>query len=132
MRKITDHRLGVLNEYVEVVAVDPPDQNGASHVFELRLLRKTGVEVHTLAFQNGPIGGPADVNGISNESLLAIVLDRLRGFQGELSAKTGVAGGQFKCRENAIAITHIEESLMWLQKRTLDRLARGVEGKLQA
>jgi hypothetical protein len=32
------------------------------------------------------------------------------------------------CRENAIVITKLEESLMWLNKRTADRQARGVEG----
>jgi hypothetical protein len=36
--------------------------------------------------------------------------------------------GKFKCRENAIAITKIEEALLWLDKRTRDREARQVEG----
>jgi len=36
---------------------------------------------------------------------------------------------KFPCRENAIVITKLEESLMWLNKRTADRLKRGVEGK---
>lgn len=34
----------------------------------------------------------------------------------------------FKCRENACAITKIEEAEMWLQKRTAERKQRGVEG----
>lgn len=37
--------------------------------------------------------------------------------------------GKFPCRENAIVITKLEESLMWLEKRTNDRKKRGVEGK---
>lgn len=37
--------------------------------------------------------------------------------------------GKYSCRENAITITKIEEALMWQEKRTKDRLARGVEGK---
>lgn len=49
---------------------------------------------------------------------MAVQIDRLRSFQ----------KGQYACRENAIALTHMEEALMWLQKRTRDRLARGVEG----
>jgi hypothetical protein len=130
MRKITDHRINGLNEHIEIMAIDPPSQGGASHVYELRLSTKLGVQIKELGFQEGPIGGPADVNGISNEALLAIVIDRIRGFQGELANKTGVAGGQFKCRENALALTKLEEALMWLQKRTLDRVSRGVEGKL--
>lgn len=36
--------------------------------------------------------------------------------------------GKYACRENALALTALEEALMWLQKRTRDRLARGVEG----
>lgn len=35
----------------------------------------------------------------------------------------------FPCRENAIVITHLETALLWLNKRTEDRKARGVEGK---
>ena len=58
------------------------------------------------------------MNGISQEALLAILIDRLRGFQ----------SGQYACRENAIALTKLEEATMWLQKRTLDRVRRGVEG----
>lgn len=52
------------------------------------------------------------------EALLAVVIDRLRGFQ----------SGPYGCRENAVALTKIEEATMWLQKRTRDRMARGVEG----
>jgi hypothetical protein len=58
------------------------------------------------------------VNGITNEVLLAIVLDRLNGFQ----------QGEFKSRENALAITKIEEAMHWLHHRTREREARGVEG----
>jgi hypothetical protein len=47
------------------------------------------------------------------------VIDRLRGFQ----------SGDFRNRENALALTKIEEALLWLHKRTKDRLERGVEGK---
>jgi hypothetical protein len=68
-------------------------------------------------FQNGPIK-EVGCNGLTHESLLAIIIDRLQGFQ----------SGQYACRENAIALTKIQEAQMWLQKRTRDRLARGVEG----
>ena len=36
---------------------------------------------------------------------------------------------KFPCRENAITITKLEEALMWQEKRTKDRITRGVEGK---
>ncbi len=38
---------------------------------------------------------------------------------------------KFKCRENAIAITKLEEALQWLQWRTAAREARGIEGTHQ-
>lgn len=35
---------------------------------------------------------------------------------------------KFKCRENSMAITKLDEALMWLNKRTQDREKRQVEG----
>ena len=75
------------------------------------------VELCNIQFQKGPIQ-EAGVNGISNEALMAIVKHRLQGFQ----------SGNYACRENAVALTKLQESMMWLQKRTRDRMARGVEG----
>ena len=40
----------------------------------------------------------------------------------------GFQNSDYKCRENAIAITKLEEALMWLRKRTMARENRGVEG----
>ena len=59
-------------------------------------------------------------DGTTNEELLKILIDRLNYLQ-----------AKFPCRENAIVITKLEESLMWLNKRTEDRAARGVEGSNQ-
>jgi hypothetical protein len=36
---------------------------------------------------------------------------------------------KYPCKENSVAITHIETALLWNDKRTADRLSRGVEGK---
>lgn len=57
-------------------------------------------------------------DGTTNEEVLAVLIDRLQ-----------YLNGKFPCRENALAITKLEESLMWLNKRTASRQARGVEGK---
>jgi hypothetical protein len=70
-----------------------------------------------IRFQNGPINEHG-VNGISQEALLAVVIDRLRSFQ----------AGPYACRENATALTKCEEALMWLKLRTQRRIDRGVEG----
>lgn len=130
-RELTSHRVSGLNEALRIQVLDNPGQGNACHAYKIsppeldtfdvtrdpqrgtRLMRACC----DIRFQNGPIG-EAGVNGISNEALLAIVEDRLLGFQ----------SGQFACRENAVALTKIQEAMMWLQKRTRDRLARGVEG----
>ena len=86
-----------------------------------------------LSFQNGPISKPTDFNGITNEALLAVLIDRMRRFPYATNpdAVRTAAPGQYACRVNAIALTHLEEALMWLQKRTRDRMARGVEGTMK-
>ena len=56
-------------------------------------------------------------DGTTNEEVLAVLIDRLQFLQAKAP-----------CRENAIVITKLEESLMWLNKRTADRVSRGVEG----
>lgn len=125
MRTITDHKLNGLNDALEITVNDEPGQGGANHEYSIlfdkgELGRQLAPAACSISFQNGPIQ-EAGVNGISGEALLAIVIDRLRSFQ----------SGEYKCRENAVALTKLEESLMWLQKRTRDRLARGVEGTNQ-
>lgn len=121
MRKLTDHKLNGLNDALEITVLDEPGQGGACHKYEIDQVGgapESGGSKTLISFQNGPIQ-EAGVNGISGEALMTVVIDRLRGFQ----------SGQYACRENALALTALEESLMWLQKRTRDRMARGVEGK---
>ena len=76
------------------------------------------VEIH---FQKGPRKDPDARHGVLDEDLLEIVRDRMRAFQ----------VGPYACRENACALTHIEEALMWLNKRKEDRLERGVLGTME-
>ena len=57
-------------------------------------------------------------DGTTNEEVLEMLIDRMNYLQ-----------GKFPCRENAIVITKLQESLMWLKKRTSDRKNRNVEGK---
>lgn len=134
MRTITDHKVNGLNEVLEVTAIDATGPGNANHRYDIIGLgehipnigrRPFGVN---LRFQNGPIGKNPDgstrledCNGITNEALIAVLIDRMRGF----------CSGPFTSRENEHALTHLEEALMWLQKRTLDRMKRGVEGTLK-
>lgn len=68
-------------------------------------------------FQNGPIKEHG-VNGTSQEALIAILIDRLEGFQ----------VGDFKCHDNQVALDALQTARLWLHKRTMDRVARNVEG----
>ena len=60
-------------------------------------------------------------DGTTNEEVLAVLIDRMNYLQRKMS-----------CRENAIAITKMEEALLWMNKRTADRKSRGVEGAHKA
>ncbi len=76
----------------------------------------TGVlDVH---FQNGPIQ-EAGVNGVTQEALIGVAIHRLRCFE----------AGEFACAENAAALGHLEQALVYLNARTADRRRRGVEGQ---
>mgnify|MGYP003996171781 CR=1 FL=1 len=113
-RELTSHKVNGLNEAITIDVIDQPGGGGACHHYVVDLV---GIPQTTITFQNGPLD-EVDANGLSNESLLAIVEDRLQGFQ----------NGPYACRENAIALTKLQEAMMWLHKRTRDRMARGVEG----
>lgn len=113
-REITTHKINGLNEAITVSAVDEPGSGGANHHYTISA---QGAPQSTIVFQNGPIA-EAGLNGVSNESLLAVLVDRLSGFQ----------QAAFSCRENAIALTKLQEAMHWLHHRTGDRLRRGVEG----
>jgi hypothetical protein len=78
----------------------------------------------SIEWQNGPLGrGPErqDPNGAFVETVIAAALQRIEFYQ-------TASNGRFKCRENAVAITKLEEALMWLDKRTRARENRQVEG----
>lgn len=123
-RELTSHRVNGLNEAIVVEVIDEPGSGNACHEYRIRgvvgPLDHHPIPTIDVRFQKGPIQEEG-ANGISQEALLAIVEDRLIGFQ----------SGPFACRENAIALTKIQEAQMWLQKRTRDRVARGVEGTHQ-
>lgn len=118
MRTLDDHKVNPANDTIEVNATDLPGSGGANHAYVATWTDKEGtLQQREICFQNGPIN-EAGVNGLTHEVLLAIVADRLRGFQ----------KGPFATKANACALTHIEEAQHWLQQRTLERMRRGVEG----
>jgi hypothetical protein len=80
--------------------------------------RATGI---VIGWQNGPLGrgdGRLEPNGAFVETVLKICVERLAFYQST----------KFSCRENALAITKIEEAIHWLNHRTAERETRQVEG----
>jgi hypothetical protein len=114
MRLIHDHKVNPANDKIELAVLDEPGAGGACHEYKATL--PNGAET-AISFQNGPIN-EAGVNGITHEVLIAVVVDRMRDFQ----------RGPYACRENALALTKLEEAQQWLQARTRARMVRGVEG----
>lgn len=125
VRTLTDHVVNPANDQLKIAVLDEPGSGGACHRYEISGYRSASnpsrveMDANTtvVLFQNGPIA-EVGVNGVTHEALLAILVDRMRGFQ----------EGPYACRENALALTKLEEAQHWLQKRTRDRMARGVEG----
>lgn len=79
----------------------------------------------SITWQNGPLGRGEDrqePNGAFVETVLEAAAQRIRYYQ----------SGKFACRENALAITKIEEALHWLNHRTANRENRNVEGTHEA
>lgn len=77
-----------------------------------------GIEIR---WQNGPLGRDGDrlaPNGAFVEHVIEAAVNRLEFYQST----------QFRCRENALAITKLEEALLWLGSRTARREAAGTEG----
>lgn len=91
---------------------------------------KNGDEEHpalVINWQDGPRGTEEDgtlqsPNGAFVEDVLWAALQRLEFFQ----------ESKYRCRPNALAITHIEQALMALKDRQLERSYRNVEGKHEA
>lgn len=75
----------------------------------------------SITWQNGPLavdGERLDPNGAFVETVIAAAKQRIEHYNET----------KFRCRENSLAITKLEEALHWLQHRTADRTERGVEG----
>jgi hypothetical protein len=121
MRQIKTHEVEGLNEALVIQALDNPGQGNACHEYKIEPSDPSrSFACCFVTFQNGPIA-EFGVNGISNESLLAIVRDRLEGFQ----------SGAFACAENQIALENVIAAMDSLASRTRQRIDRGVEGTNQ-
>ena len=100
-----------------VHAVDEVGPGGANHEYEIRAYEGAFMVGH-IQMQKGPRNEAGSVNGVLDTDLLEIVRDRLKGFQ----------SGEFATEYNAQALLHVEEALMWLNRRVEDRIERQVLG----
>ena len=75
-------------------------------------------DMNSLSFtiQNGPVKEHG-INGCQVDTVIEVAKLIIEGLN-----------KNFPCRENAMAITKLDEALLWLMKRNLDREKRGVEG----
>lgn len=113
----------------KVYAVDEPGNGGANHLYQINALTTVDglsgqcetVTDWTIQFQNGARKEERSIHGVIDTDLLEIVRDRLKSFQ----------AGSFSSRENTCALTHVEEALMWMNKRVEDRIERNVLGTNQ-
>lgn len=125
MRTIHDHKVNPANDKLTITVLDEPGAGGACHLYRIGGFDTSSngsdegpaFQMADILFQNGPIP-EVGVNGVTHEALIAIVVDRLRSFQ----------AGPYACRENALALTKLEEAQHWLHSRTRARMNRGVEG----
>ena len=123
MRELSAHKVNILNSHIAILAVDVQDHSGACHhyrVFGVKGPLDHSIKSCDFRFQNGP-SEEVGLNGITNEVLLAILEDRLAGFQ----------SGPYAHPYNAEALEHIRAAQGALAKRTMERLDRGVEGTLE-
>lgn len=78
----------------------------------------TGIQID---WQNGPLGRGSDriePNGAFVEGVIQAAIGRLEHYNST----------EFRCRENSLAVTKLEEALHWLEHRTAAREERQVEG----
>jgi hypothetical protein len=131
METITYHKTNKLNSAINVIGGYRTigGANSEYRVFvpktNLKLLENKeyvpAYDITELTFQNG---NPAEeINGLTNEVLLAILIDRLTGFIAGFGAKD-----QHTRETNEKALASLQEALITLTKRTRKREEQGIEG----
>jgi hypothetical protein len=92
------------------------DAGNASHIYGIQY--GGPAEVCRIQFQHGARGMESSTAGVFDDDLLAIVQDRLEGFQ----------DGPFSCEENAKALCLVREAREALALRVARRMVKGVLG----
>lgn len=109
-----------------VFAIGEKGNGGANHLYHVvNEVYPIGEPVRRelisqVKFQNGARHMEGSTMGVIDSDLLEIVRDRLICFQ----------AGEFASDYNAKALHHIEEALMWMNRRVEDRIERNVLGTM--
>lgn len=112
------------NKLNDVYRYGEPGPGGAYHDYDIYVAEWPHTHETALAcieFQRGPRNDPQSRHGVLDTDLLEIVRDRLKAFQ----------AGPYATRENEMALMHVEEALLWMNKRTEDRAERNVLGTME-
>src|SRR6185312_9226683 len=125
MRELTSHKVNPANDKLVVQVLDEPGSGGANHLYHITGFNSSSnvsdpwtarhgqpAEHSTILFQNGPIN-EVGVNGLTHEALLAILIDRMEGFQ----------AGPYASADNQEALDAMRTAQTALQRRTLARMA---------
>ena len=120
-----------LEKLNDVFAIDEVGPGGAYHLYQIckhntaRIVEEDGTfrtrpenMIAIIQMQCGARKDPDAISGAIDSDLLEIVRDRLTAFQ----------SGPYPSHETEQALLHVEEALLWLNKRVEDRAERGVLG----
>lgn len=112
----------------KVFSLDDEGAGGAHHTYavvpcidETDKERELWNECIMIHFQHGPRNDVNSTHGVLDSDLLEVVRDRLKSFQ----------AGPYATEYNAQALVHVEEALMWLNRRVEDRIERNVLGTME-
>lgn len=97
--------------------LDEPDHENGSACHEYEVVTDDGRTLLTVEFQHGPVGEQG-INGVQHRELLAILEDRLRGFQ----------FGEYASDLNGHALAGVQMAISSDAERTARRSLAGVEG----
>lgn len=87
------------------------------HKYELDSLEGTNPQILQFIEKENKNNKLITINdGTTNEEVLKMLIDRMK-----------VLGEKLPCRENSMAVTKLEEALLWLEYRTQKRKLQNVE-----
>ena len=128
MHLVEHHKLGTVNNKLNIVALGAPGPGGAICRYEITGFdtaenpearmpngKRESIRRLVLLFQNGSVA-EVGVNGITMESLLAVLIDRIEETPSD----------EF----NAVALRHLQGALEALHDRTRESIVSNVERKL--